>query len=153
VLARFPSVEAVHYTLPLPDYHGYIQHFEAALGQPLPGLHAALDAYAQSIKDYRQQVWGDQLAKVHYDIPGSPDLKKVNATSRENDLQLYLRAVKQERVMGMEDLPEVALAHEVARRTGILIPCAVSVLGLPDPYYVRDDASYACQQVQLAELR
>jgi hypothetical protein len=153
VLARFPGVEAVHYTLPLPDYHGYIQHFEAALGQPLPGLHAALDVYAQSIKDYMRQVWGDQIAKVQYDTPGSPDLKKVNTASRENDLQLYLRAVKQERVMGMEDLPEVALAHEVARRTGILIPCAVSVLGLPDPYLARDDASYACRQVRLAELQ
>jgi hypothetical protein len=153
VLARFPSVEAIHYTLPVPDYHGYIQYFEAALGQPLPGLHAALDAYAQSIKDYQQQVWGDLIEKVHYDTPGSPDLKKVNTASRENDLQLYLLAVKQVRVMGMEDLPEVALAHEVARRTGILIPCAVCVLGLPDPYFVRDDASYTCQQALLAELR
>ena len=153
VLGRFPSVEAVHYTLPVPDYHGYIQHFEAALGQPLPGLHAALEAYAQSIKDYQRQVWGDLMAKVHYDLPGNPDLKKVNTTSRENDLKLYLQAVNQERVMGMEDLPEVALAAEVARRTGILIPCVVSVLGLPDPYYVRDDAFSACQQVRVEELR
>jgi hypothetical protein len=153
VLSRFPGVEAVHYTLPVPDYHGYILHFEAALGQPLPGLHAALEAYAQSIKDYQQQVWGDLIAKVHYDLPGSPDLKKVNTASRENDLQLYLQAVNRERVMGMEDLPEVALAAEVARRTGILIPCAVSVLGLPDPYLARDDAFAACQQVKLAELQ
>ena len=153
VLARFPGVEAVYYTLPVPDYHGYIQHFEAALGQPLPGLHAALEAYAQSIKDYQRQVWGDLMAKVHYDLPGNPDLKKVNTTSRENDLKLYLQAVNQERVMGMEDLPEVALAAEVARRTGTLIPCAVSVLGLPDPYLARDDAFAACQQVRVEELR
>jgi hypothetical protein len=54
--------------------------------------------------------------------------------------------------MGMEDLPEVALAHEIARRTGVLIPCAVSVLDLPDPYLTREDESYACRFVPLDVL-
>ncbi len=152
VLARFPSIETVYYTLPVHDYHGYILHFETALGQSLPGLHVALEGYMQSIQAFMQQVWGAQIAKVRYDFPGSPELKKANTSSRENDLQLYLRAVDQERVMGMEDLPEVALSHEVARRSGVLIPCAVSVLDLPDPYLARLDPSYACRRVTLAEL-
>jgi hypothetical protein len=79
-------------------------------------------------------------------------LKKADTSSRENDLQLYLAATDQERVIGMEDLPEVALSQEVARRSGVLIPCAVCVLDLPDPYLAREDASYACRRVTLAEL-
>jgi len=153
VLQRFPSIETIHYTLPVPDYHGYILHFEEALGASLPGLHAALDDYVQTLQHFMQRVWGEQMDKVRYDIPGSAELKKINATSRENDLQLYLSAVDQEQVMGIEDLPEVALAHEVARRTGVLIPCAVSVLALPDPYLAREDELAACQHFTLAELR
>ena len=152
MLARFPSIETVQYTLPVHDYHGYILHFESALGQPLPGLHAALDAYVETIKGFMHEVWGEQMAKVRFDIPGSPELKKVNTNSRENDMQLYLAAMGQENVMGMEDLPEVALAHEVARRSGVLIPCAVCVLDVPDPYLARDDAAAACQRLTLAEL-
>ena len=153
VLARFPNLETVHYTLPVHDYHGYIQHFEAALGQALPGLHVALEAYVQTIQAFMEQVWGAQMDKVRFDIPGTPELKKTDASSRENDLQLYLAATHQERVMGMEDLPEVALSHEVARRSGVLIPCAVCVLDLPDPYLIRDDPSYACQGVTRADLQ
>lgn len=153
VLARFPSIEMVHYTLPVHDYHGYLLHFEAALGQALPGLHTALAEYTQRIQLFMQEVWGEQIAKVRYDLPGSPELKKVNTSSRENDLQLYLAAVDQEQVMGMEDLPEVALSYEVARRSGVLIPCAVCVLDLPDPYLAREDAACACRLVTLAEVR
>jgi len=153
VLARFPSIETVHYTLPVHDYHGYLLHFEAALGQSLPGLHAALDDYVQTIKTFMQEVWGEQVEKVRYDVPGTPELKMLDSSSRENDLQLYLAAINQERVMGMEDLPEVALSHEVARRSGVLIPCAVCVLDLPDPYLVRDDAVCATQWVTLADVQ
>ena len=153
VLQRFPTVETVQYTLPVHDYHGYIMHCEAALGHSLPGLHLALDEYVQIIKDFMQEVWGDALiAKVCFDLPGSAELKKADTRSIENDLQLYLSAVGKERVMGMEDLSEAALAHEVARRSGFLIPCAVTALELPDPYFVRDDASAACRSATLAEL-
>ena len=100
-----------------------------------------------------QQVWGEQMSKVHFDMPGSAELKKADATSRENNLQLYLNAVNCDQVMGIEDLPEVGLAHEVARRTGVMIPCAVAVMGLPSPYMVREDASYACHSVSLEALR
>jgi hypothetical protein len=154
ILQRYPSIETIEYTLPLYDYHGYIMHFEEVLGQSLPGLHRALDEYVQIIKDFMQEVWGDaQMAKLSFDLPGSPELKKEDIRSRENDLQLYLSAVGKERVMGIEDLPEVALAHEVAWRSGSLIPCAVAVLDLPDPYLVRDDASAACRYVSIAELQ
>lgn len=153
VIARFPSIEAIRYTLPVPDYHGYILHLEQGLGYPLPGLHRALDEYVQRICAYIHQVWGAATAKVQFDIPGSSTQKQADLLSRENDFQLYSNAVNAERVMGMEDLPEVALAHEVARRTGVLIPCAVAVLGLPDPYMLREDDSYRCQVVPLQSLR
>jgi hypothetical protein len=153
VLQRFPTVETVRYTLPIPDYHGYILHLENALGYALPGLHSTLDQYAQTIQEYMRQVWGETMRKVQFDIPGSIAQKQANLLSRENDFQLYLAAVRDEEVMGMEDLPEVALPHEVARRTGIIIPCAVAVLDLPDPYMVRTDASYACKMVSLEAMR
>ncbi|MDD5033379.1 MAG: hypothetical protein PHE55_01360 [Methylococcaceae bacterium] len=153
VLDRFPDVESIHYTLPVQDYHGYIMHFEDALGEKLPGLHAELDAYVETLKDYLAEVWGSHMDKIAYDIPGSAELKRVNATARENDLQLYLKSADADRVMGMEDLPEVALPHEVARRSGVLIPCAVSVLALPDPYMAREDSNCACRWVALDDLR
>ncbi len=153
VLQRFPSVECIRYTLPVHDYHGYILYLERALGFALPGLHTALDAYVQTLQAYLQQVWGDARAKIHFDIPGSTAQKQADLLSRENDFQLYLAAVQEKGVMGMEDLPEVALSHEVARRTGILIPCAVAVLGLPDPYMLRSDALCACQTIPLEALR
>jgi hypothetical protein len=153
VIQRFPTIEAIRYTLPIPDYHGYIRHLECALGYALPGLHHALADYGQSIQALMAQHWGAAMHKVQFDIPGSSEQKMGDLLSRENDFQLYQAAVGEERVMGMEDLPEVALSHEVARRTGSLIPCAVSVLGLPDPYMLRTDASYGCQLVPLATLR
>jgi|GEM_PF-3135802 hypothetical protein len=152
ILDRFPDVESVRYSLPIANYHGYIMHFEAALGLELPGLHAELDAYVETLKTYMTEVWGGHSDKVIYDIAGATDLKNLDASSRENDLQLYLQAAGLERVMGMEDLPEVALAHEVARRSGVLIPCAVAVTGLPDPYLERDDAWCACTAHSLERL-
>jgi hypothetical protein len=153
ILGRFPSVERIRYTLPIHDYRGYIMQLETALGYALPGMHMALDKYVQAIKAYLQQVWGDLTHKVEFDTRGSAEFKKADATSRENDLRLYLDAVQCERVMGMEDLPEVALSHEVARRKNVMIPCAVAVLGIPDPYTAREDPSYACRSVPIDELR
>lgn len=153
VLDRFPEAEAVRYTLPVQDYHGYIMHFEDTLGEKLPGLHAALDSYVETLRGYIEEIFGEHVNKVLYDIPGSAEMKRANATSRENDLQLYLRSAALERVMGMEDLPEVALPHEVARRSGVLIPCAVSVLGLPDLYKASEESHCACRWIALEDLR
>lgn len=152
VLQRFPSVEVIRYTVPVHDYRGYIMQVEGAVGHPLPGLHQALDGYMRTIQAYMELAWGDFTQRVQFDTLGSPEYKKADATSRENDMQLYLRAVQDERVMGMEDLPEVALAHEVARRTNVMIPCAVAVLGIPDPYLLREDACCACQTLPFAAL-
>ncbi|MFZ4535711.1 hypothetical protein [Propionivibrio sp.] len=153
LLARFPSVETVHYTLPVNDYHGYIMHFETLLGQELPGLHAALDQYVAGLQAFMQQTWSaEQMAKVRFDMPGVPELKKADTKSRENDLKLYFSVLNQPGVMGMEDLAEVALAHEVAKRSGVLIPCAVCVTSLPDPYHLRDDDTCASHFSTLSEL-
>jgi len=153
ILRRFPSIESIRYTLPVQDYHGYIMHVETALGSSLPGLHAALDEYVQTIQALIWDTWGEHVRKVQFDTAGNAEFKTIDLTSRENDLQLYLHAVQCEQVMGMEDLPEVALAHEVARRTGIMIPCAVAVLDLPDPYMARDADAYACHSVPLEALQ
>ncbi|MGH8549856.1 MAG: hypothetical protein ACRERU_14875 [Methylococcales bacterium] len=153
VLDRFSEAEAVRYTLPLEDYHGYIMHFEDALGKKLPGLHAELDSYVEILKGFIKETLGGHIRKLIYDIPGNAEVKRANTTSRENDLQLYLQGARMQQVMGMEDLPEVALAHEVARRSGVLIPCAVSVLGLPDIYKASEDPHCACRWVGLEDLR
>ncbi len=153
ILDRFPEAVEIRYTLPVHDYHGYIKHFEAALGEELPGLHVELDAYVEIIKAHLYESFGHHMDKLAYDLPGSAKLKKNNTASRNNDLQLYLDAIGQERVMGMEDLPEVALAHEVARRCGIVIPCAIAVVDLPDPYMVREEESCNCRWLDLQDLR
>ena len=153
VLSRYPSVQTIRDNLLDNDYHGYIRNVEYVLGESLPGLQAALDDYVTAIKALLRKTMAAYYHKLRFDIPGTSDLKAVDATSRENDLRLYLAAVGESNVMGMEDLPEVALAYEVAQRTGVLIPSAVAVLGLPDPYMQRDDPSYACRPFSLVELQ
>ena len=84
----------------------------------------------------------------------STEDREKNLSSKDVDILMYADSVGSERIMGVEDLPQLLIAHQIAKTTEHIIPCNVCVLELPHPFLVRNNGSaYMSRKFSLDELQ
>lgn len=152
-MGRFSNIKEIRYDIPRYNYHNYISSFESAVGRTLPRLHEEVEVFIAKLKRMMSKIWPRELlakvvffeptTEVHGDIPSSKDV----------DLFMYTDSIGSEKILGVEDLPQLSIAYQLAKTTDQVIPCLVTVLELPHPFMVRNNGStYESRMFSLDEL-
>lgn len=125
----------VLYHLPDLEYHAYIQEFETGYGAQCPQLHEALEEFCAKLQNAVVESLG---AASHSRIEFIRPMAMGMPHGTDSYLFPYLHPeafdADPASLIGIEDLIEVRLAHEVAQRTGRCTPVRVGVLSAPHPY-------------------
>lgn len=137
---RVLNPRRILYHVPVLEYQEYIRRIQAASVKSLElqRLVEQLDDFIRQALELQSSIFGDLMERVEYIRPLECGAQTVEESWSFPYLHPEVYGADHASLIGVEDLIELRMVHEVWSRTGVRIPTRVGVLGNPHPYIKKE---------------